>query len=985
MPSWKKVILSGSDAALNSLDVTTNVTATSFTGSLLGTASYAAQAASASYVATASYTPTLQQVTSQGNLTTSSIAVGGITSSVNGPLGFPALFKTTNGQNTVTIESSGSSGTNPGEAVLRFRDHTSALPIDGTITYGGNGGDIFVIENHSGAKLQFQGPINDQQLWLNTGGGTGSILWADAGDVFIKKIGTSDTRFFGTASYADRALSSSFAITASFAQNVNPLATASYASQALSSSYALSASYSVNATSASHALNANNAISASYALSSSYSLTATSASHALNANNAISASYALSSSYALTATSASHALNANNAISASYSLSGSYSLTATSASHALNANNAISSSYALSGSYSLRATSASYALTASYAENIVISGSINNVNYIDFNTGSGDPGWKSGRVYFNNTDGALTVYNAEADIALQVGQENWTRVRNVTGATITNGTVVRIEGAQGDVPTIVKAASIPVSGAVNLVSQILGVATHNIEDNSIGYITTQGFVRGLNTNAYSEGDTLFVSSSAGLVTITPPPAPYEIIPVGIVTKVGPGGSGIIYVAVQQPLDFSDLSTVEKSGSYSYGDLWTYVPSGSFGVWTHTKQLSGSYNVTGSWSATSFTGSLLGTASYAAQALSSSYSISSSYAVSATTASFLPSTTNLNVASISASNAVFQSASIGYLQSISGSAKIIGDAFIILNNDTPTERYAGIIVQDSGSILTTASFQYDGQTNDWFYEYSDDGGVTADHAVAIFGPEYNTKGSPTYLTANRIPKSDGTHHLNNSNISDNGTVVSINSNTQVTGSLNVSSNITSQTLNVTSGTGSFTGSFTGLFDGISASQIATGTGTVNTLAKWNTTSSLADSSITDNGSNVRIAVNTTVTGSITNTNSGFKSVIFTSGSSIANTTTNGTLFNIDSTIYESITLDYVVFNSTRTNKRAGTLRSTWDDNTSTIVFDETTTTDIGDTTAFTLDVTNSGGGTVTLRATNNVGSAMTIIYEYKLLG
>ena len=45
MPSWKKVILSGSDASLNSLYVTTNVTASSFTGSftgsLFGTSSFA--------------------------------------------------------------------------------------------------------------------------------------------------------------------------------------------------------------------------------------------------------------------------------------------------------------------------------------------------------------------------------------------------------------------------------------------------------------------------------------------------------------------------------------------------------------------------------------------------------------------------------------------------------------------------------------------------------------------------------------------------------------------------------------------------------------------------------------------------------------------------------------------------------------------------------------------------------------------------------
>jgi hypothetical protein len=44
MPNWKKIIVSGSDATLNSLNVATNVVAQSFTGSLFGTASYAANA-----------------------------------------------------------------------------------------------------------------------------------------------------------------------------------------------------------------------------------------------------------------------------------------------------------------------------------------------------------------------------------------------------------------------------------------------------------------------------------------------------------------------------------------------------------------------------------------------------------------------------------------------------------------------------------------------------------------------------------------------------------------------------------------------------------------------------------------------------------------------------------------------------------------------------------------------------------------------------
>jgi hypothetical protein len=262
----------------------------------------------------------------------------------------------------------------------------------------------------------------------------------------------------------------------------------------------------------------------------------------------------------------------------------------------------LNSLYAPSITGSLHGTAswAQNSLTASYSPNLTISGSITSVNYIDFNTGSAQPAWKSGRVFWDNVDGALSVYNAEADITLQVGQENWTRVRNNTGTTITNGTIVRLDGSQGDVPTVERAQSLAMSGSVNVLNQILGVATHNIEDNSFGYVTTQGLVRGLNTNAFNDGDTLFVGTgSSGILTNIPPRAPYEIIPVGVCVKASPGTSGIIYVAVQQPIDFSDLSSVRVTGSYSYGDLWVYRPSGSFGVWEHTNQLSGSYGITGS--------------------------------------------------------------------------------------------------------------------------------------------------------------------------------------------------------------------------------------------------------------------------------------------------------------------------------------------------------------------------------------------------
>ena len=164
----------------------------------------------------------------------------------------------------------------------------------------------------------------------------------------------------------------------------------------------------------------------------------------------------------------------------------------------------------------------------------------------------------------------------------------------------------------------------------------------------------------------------------------------------------------------------------------------------------------------------------------------------SYVENAQTASFLPSTTNLAVASISASSANFTSASIGFLESITGSAKIIGDAYIILNNDTPTERYAGIVVQDSGSTQNTASFEFDGQTNDWFYEYTDDGGATAEFGAVMFGPGYNTRGAHVYPTNNAILKGTGDHHIVTSSMTDDGTLVTIGSNVSASGYVSASS-------------------------------------------------------------------------------------------------------------------------------------------------------------------------------------------------
>jgi hypothetical protein len=131
-----------------------------------------------------------------------------------------------------------------------------------------------------------------------------------------------------TASYVANAVSSSYALTASFALNVP--------TQSVSSSYAATASYVENAQTASfafEALSSSFALSASYAVSASYEIiTEVSSSYAETASyafEAISSSFALTASYALNvpteSVSSSYAATASVAISSSYADSASIS------------------------------------------------------------------------------------------------------------------------------------------------------------------------------------------------------------------------------------------------------------------------------------------------------------------------------------------------------------------------------------------------------------------------------------------------------------------------------------------------------------------------------------------------------------------------------------------------------------------------------------------------------------------------------------
>lgn len=147
------------------------------------------------------------------------------------------------------------------------------------------------------------------------------------------------------------------------------------------------------------------------------------------------------------------------------------------------------------------------------------------------------------RIGWNAADETVNIGMAYG-VTQQVGQETYARVRNSTGSTIPNGTVVGFAGAATDA---LEVAPYIADGSQPTL-YILGIMTHDLPDTGEkGYCTTWGFVRDVDTSAFSQGDVLYVSTTvAGELTNVKPTAPNNVIPIAAVVKVGTT-DGVIFV------------------------------------------------------------------------------------------------------------------------------------------------------------------------------------------------------------------------------------------------------------------------------------------------------------------------------------------------------------------------------------------------------------------------------------------------------
>jgi uncharacterized protein YjbI with pentapeptide repeats len=131
-------------------------------------------------------------------------------------------------------------------------------------------------------------------------------------------------------------------------------------------------------------------------------------------------------------------------------------------------------------------------------------------------------------------------------------------VKNMTGATLTKGTVVYISGANGNKPLVSKALATTDA----LSSRTFGLLQSNILDNGTGNCVVIGDLSGLNTSAFTEGAQLYLSGvTAGTYTDTKILAPTHLVYVGKVTRSHPT-QGQIEVGIQNGYELEEIHDVQ---------------------------------------------------------------------------------------------------------------------------------------------------------------------------------------------------------------------------------------------------------------------------------------------------------------------------------------------------------------------------------------------------------------------------------------
>ena len=167
-----------------------------------------------------------------------------------------------------------------------------------------------------------------------------------------------------------------------------------------------------------------------------------------------------------------------------------------------------------------------------------------------------------GALFYSTTDSVVYEYTGSQWRPLHGSDTSKVQiayVRNTSGSSMTTGQVVYINGSTGTTPTIALANNKNDSSS----AVTFGIVRGNIANNGFGWITTFGPIEGINTNAYTEGEQIYLDSISGQFTHDKPQAPYHMVVIGYVIKKA--ANGIVFAKIQNGYELDELHNVKITG------------------------------------------------------------------------------------------------------------------------------------------------------------------------------------------------------------------------------------------------------------------------------------------------------------------------------------------------------------------------------------------------------------------------------------
>lgn len=163
-----------------------------------------------------------------------------------------------------------------------------------------------------------------------------------------------------------------------------------------------------------------------------------------------------------------------------------------------------------------------------------------------------------GQLAWNTTEGTLDV--GSPGVTYQIGQELAFRCKNVSADPITDGEAVMFMGADASTGHL-EVAHMIADGTIPG-HNFFGIATEPIAIGALGYVTTLGKVRGLNTSAFPDDSVLWLDpANPGGYTTVEPSAPNLKIAAAAVIKSHPT-DGILFVRATPGTTIAECHDVE---------------------------------------------------------------------------------------------------------------------------------------------------------------------------------------------------------------------------------------------------------------------------------------------------------------------------------------------------------------------------------------------------------------------------------------